>query len=642
MFRSPWLVALASVLFAGCGGGGGGGGGAPLGLLTADTRGQTTGGLGSGAGAEAAAAPTNDASGAAKSIAREIEDADLYKVDGDTLVLANPWRGLVVVDLAQPALRGRVGLGGVTRDLYVRGSRVLVCLSTFDGGGEVLDVSIANPAAPVVRSRTPVGGTIVASRLVGNVLYAVTDADVRSFLLGTDLTPVAQAALPHGAAYVYATDALLAVASSSDGSATWATLVDISSPAGALAVRGSISLEGWVGDQEKLHIGAGTLRVVTHDFVDGGLSRLFMISLADLDHPTLTGELDLARGEQTFATRFADDVAYLVTFQQVDPLWVIDLRDAAHPKVAGHLVVPGWSTHLVALPGRLVAFGVDSSMGWQPIASLFDVSNPALPTLLDRAALGTAWSSAFGDPRGFGVFPAAGLVLVPISGDGEHLAVLDLGPTTLDVRGQIDVDGSAERGFPHARGLVTLSTEEVVIANPTTLAVTGRVVIAENAVDVVRLPDGRVLSLIAKNQSGKLGDVALPLIPDHAYPVGNRVAVTGWDATGRAAYVVDFGPTTPTLSARFDLGGSWFPLEMGVADGVNGMPMPFYTYGGLDARLTAAGRLVVRGLPGGMPGAMPPGGGTSAAAAAWATEGCRGCRRRWARSRTRPGSTASS
>ncbi|MBL9087907.1 MAG: beta-propeller domain-containing protein, partial [Planctomycetia bacterium] len=455
------------------------------------------------------------------------------------------------------------------------------------------------------------GGAYRAARLVGSVVVAVTDASVRSFTVGASVAAVDQVALPAPAAFVHATPTVLAITSWGDGLSTPVMLVDVSDAAGDLALRGSVSVPGWVGDEQKLDVYGGVLRIVTHDGNDGALSRCLTYSLANLDAPALLGSLDLVRGEQLFATRFDGDRAYVVTFEQVDPLWVLDLSNPAAPKVAGQLVVPGWSTHLVPTgDGRLVAVGVDPADGWHTIVSLFSVADPAAPALLDREDFGWGWSTAFHDVKALGVFPADGLVTVPLSGESERLAVLALGPAALSLRGDVALDGPALRGFPHARGLVAVSNEEVAVVDPLTLADRGRVTIAEHVVDVVPRAGGD-LPLVAKRRSGRLGDVVLPLVPERAFPFGDRVAVVGWDDLGRAAVVVDLAPATPTVSARFALGNAWFSVcdpswGMARADGI-GVP---WGGGTTDAVLTDDGHLVVHGLPGGSPTPVPmPGGG---------------------------------
>ena len=39
------------------------------------------------------------------------------------------------------------------------------------------------------------------------------------------------------------------------------------------------------------------------------------------------------------------DMAVMVTFQQVDPLYVLDLSNDSQPKIEGELKIPGFSTY---------------------------------------------------------------------------------------------------------------------------------------------------------------------------------------------------------------------------------------------------------------------------------------------------------
>jgi Beta propeller domain len=88
-------------------------------------------------------------------------------------------------------------------------------------------------------------------------------------------------------------------------------------------------------------------------------------------------------GEQVFGVRFAGDRAYVVTFRQVDPLYVLDLSVPADPKAVGVLEVPGFSDYLYPLRnGLLLGVGKDADV--QGLVQgvklgLFDVSNPAAP-----------------------------------------------------------------------------------------------------------------------------------------------------------------------------------------------------------------------------------------------------------------------
>ncbi len=108
-----------------------------------------------------------------------------------------------------------------------------------------------------------------------------------------------------------------------------------------------------------------------------------------------TGELTgLAPNERIYSVRFSGDVAYVVTFRQVDPLFVIDMS-GNDPKVTGELKVPGFSTYLHPVgDGLLLGIGKETKDNvWTDYngekyvqtytdgikVSLFDVSDPFDP-----------------------------------------------------------------------------------------------------------------------------------------------------------------------------------------------------------------------------------------------------------------------
>jgi hypothetical protein len=581
------LLALLTVLALGaCSGSGDGLGG----FLTADPRGLSSGKGGS------APPPGAPAANMGEILAGAIEEANLYRVDDDRLFLLNAWRGFTVVDLAGPTLLGNLPLGGMPVEMYLRGERAFVLVSSFEGETEVVEIALADPANLVRVATHAIAGEYRTSRMNGDVLLVLAGEALHSFTVEPALAPADSAALP-GAQFAHATAERMYVAAPEEPSGTRVTLVDVSDPAGDLVPRGSVSLPGYVTDEFKLHFGAGHLRVVTHDWEQSQLSRLFMVDVSDPDAPYVRSSLDIVKDEQLFATRFDEQTAYIVTFEIIDPLWIVDLSDPDQPQLVSSLEVPGYSTHLVALPGRLVALGLDPDAGWSAIASVFDVSDPAHPLLASRVDFGQGWSSAFDDVKGFGVFEDEGFVLVPFSSESEHLAVLSLAGNDLALEGWIDTEGTVLRGFPHERGLCALSTEELVVADPATLAVSGRVTIAQNVVDATRLAPlahGALVEVVQRAKTCRVGEVELPMWwLTGSYVHEDAVVVTGWDGEDTVAYVVDFASVPPAVSPRIEIGTS--PMA--------NLPSGWIVGPGYAARgvVTSGGRLVLPGLVAGKP-----------------------------------------
>ena len=69
----------------------------------------------------------------------------------------------------------------------------------------------------------------------------------------------------------------------------------------------------------------------------------------------------LAEGERIYSARFMGDKAYMVTFKETDPLFVLDVATPTAPKVLGELKIPGFSNYLHPLDeNHLIGFGYDT------------------------------------------------------------------------------------------------------------------------------------------------------------------------------------------------------------------------------------------------------------------------------------------
>ncbi len=118
----------------------------------------------------------------------------------------------------------------------------------------------------------------------------------------------------------------------------------------------------------------------------------------------------IAPGETLQSARFVGDRAYLVTFRVVDPFFVFDLSDPDKIVALGDLKVPGYSTYLHPISDTLIfGLGLDSGSWPRRIkASLFDVSNPAVPVEVATQQLGdgASWSEALWEPHALTFYPA--------------------------------------------------------------------------------------------------------------------------------------------------------------------------------------------------------------------------------------------
>ena len=160
------------------------------------------------------------------------------------------------------------------------------------------------------------------------------------------------------------------------------------SDAGSPTYRGAAEVNGHLINQFAISEFDGHLRVASTRFDRVGTSsELTVFTVGDDTLQELASLQGLGPNERIYAVRFLGDRAYVVTFRQIDPLFIIDLSDPAEPRVAGELKIPGFSAYLHPLgDGLLLGVGQDADprtgrpLG--PQATLFDVSDPAAPTSL--------------------------------------------------------------------------------------------------------------------------------------------------------------------------------------------------------------------------------------------------------------------
>jgi uncharacterized secreted protein with C-terminal beta-propeller domain len=214
---------------------------------------------------------------------------------------------------------------------------------------------------------------------------------------------------------VYASTTSLYVASS-DGDKTQLHRFDTST-VGRPSYLGSGTVPGQLFDSYSMSEYRSSLRVVTSTRRATMSTSVYVL---DADTLRVTGSVgDLGVGEQLHAVRFLGPLAYVVTFESVDPLYVLDLHDPAKPRRAAELTITGYSDYLHPVgPGRLLGVGesVNSAgmvNGLQ--ISLFDTDSAERPRRLDRITRPNTPSETPIDPHAFLYWPAKKLAVVPIN-----------------------------------------------------------------------------------------------------------------------------------------------------------------------------------------------------------------------------------
>jgi len=482
------------------------------------------------AGTEDSAGGQNEGLDAASAEAttpeREIEEADIIKMEGDLLYALNSYRGLYIINMADPdspQILGHQDTYGYPVEMYVRDGRAYLVLSNYfrmwlamDGdsdpevGSNITVVDVNEPTAPFVLSRFHMPGYVTDTRIVGDVLYTVSnqywwfwyyggeDNEDNTNVMSINIADPANIYMVDNHIFdrcegwdnsIHVTTEAIYVASSCwsyDGYSTQVKYVDISSPAGHMSLGAQFEVEGVIRDRWALSEHNGVFRIVAADSwwsTDAPRIHTFQVTSPTQIQPLATMDIQLPRPESVTATRFDGDRAYVVTYERVDPLFTVDLSDPANPVQTGELEMPGWLDHIVPRGDRLVALGHDESDGETRLAvSLFDVSDLSQPTLLARVSFGEGWGWLTDErdnfDKVFKVLDGPGLILVPFMQWAEDdqtgwwrmsggVQLVDFTNDTLTLRGHARHDGYIRRAMIHDQRLVTLSDQRLQVLDIT-------------------------------------------------------------------------------------------------------------------------------------------------------------------------------
>ncbi len=180
------------------------------------------------------------------------------------------------------------------------------------------------------------------------------------------------------------------------------------------------AIDGWLLNQFSMGEHNDDLRVATTDIDwnwgwesdnqsgEAPANNVFVLR-QDGDDLNVVGSLTgIAPEEQIYSARFTGDTGYLVTFQQIDPLFTIDLSDPTSPTVRGELEIPGYSSYLHPVgEDYLLAVGMAGDMDGNIsglAVRLFDVADLDNPTMLDELTFGSdewGYSDALWDSHAF-------------------------------------------------------------------------------------------------------------------------------------------------------------------------------------------------------------------------------------------------
>jgi len=494
---------------------------------------------------------------------REVAEADIVHIEGDRLYALSRFGGLTVIDVSTPdqlPVLGRFRANAEPFEMYVDGGQVFIMYQNWgeyaldedtdayvwQTSSRLIALDASNPADISLEGDFTIPGEVSDSRRVGEVLYVVTkenewcwnceeqgNATVVTSLDVSDETQVEivdQLRLEDDAQWsgrrsVSATDERLYIAGPDWGSdqddGSTIEVIDISDPGGTLVKGASVDVVGRIESRWQMDEYEDVLRVISQPPQWGSNEppRIETFSVIAADDIVPLGNLDmtLPRPEELQSVRFDGPHAYAITFEQTDPLFTLDLSDPENPLQVGELEIPGFVYHMETRGDRVLGIGFDRGNPEGSInASLFDVSDFANPTMIERVHFGGDWAS-FGEDqdrihKSFQVLDDLGLLLIPFTGwvyddDEEYscgeyrsgIQLVDWVDDTLALRGVAPMHGGARRALIHddrMLGVSDLSVESFDIADRDAPSKTAELALAARA-NQIALGDGIVVRLAA-------------------------------------------------------------------------------------------------------------------------------------------------
>lgn len=281
-------------------------------------------------------------------------------------------------------------------------------------------------------------------------------------------------------------------------------IIKYSLAGGKITLSAMGEVPGYTYDQYAMDEHNGYFRIaVNNRYTNKDNEYINMASLFILDENlSIVGSLvDMAHDEEIKSVRFMGEKIYIVTFKQVDPLFVIDASDPYNPTVLGELKIPGFSEYLHPYSEDiLIGVGYNTKTDYYEYyddiskktireefettdgikLSLFDVSDPLNPIEIDTYSLdGETESSVMHDPKAFLFSKRNNLIGFPVESYSDdyssHYYILHVDESGFSYIGKISNntannsnyawDYSAERGLYIGDVLYTVSLRNIVASD---------------------------------------------------------------------------------------------------------------------------------------------------------------------------------
>ncbi|MBQ3291056.1 MAG: beta-propeller domain-containing protein [Mogibacterium sp.] len=367
----------------------------------------------------------------------EVDEADIVKTDGNYIYFVNENEEVVILSAKDGKTKklsviGNTGVENYIHDIFLKGNTLVTIGVVYDddeGSSAIVTYDISDRSKPEMISQFKQSGNIISSRMVGDYVYLVTNqyvyqdgpvvpkctidgafADLPAndiccvpqpkqssyvILSAFDITSGKSAKSKTKAVFgasstIYCNDHNLYTAVSEwDKDSTYTRILRAGLDGLKIRFNATAKVRGYVDDQFSMNEKDGSFFIATTSQRDGmDVNNLFVLDGNLKEQGKVTG---FARNESIRSVRYIGDKAYVITYEQIDPLFIIDISDPAAPRIEGEVKIDGFSTLLVPVSeGKLLGIGYatgDNGYGGEFAnglkLALFDISDPSEPKVTD-------------------------------------------------------------------------------------------------------------------------------------------------------------------------------------------------------------------------------------------------------------------
>ena len=343
-----------------------------------------------------------------------VDEPDIVKTDGTHLFVASAsssstgGNAITIIQAYPPSsnsVLSTVSLSGQVIGIEIAQGRLMVIDQGYTNGTTDIGLLLYNTSSlssPKLIGNVTVAGTYVAARMAQGYLYAVVQQPSYSFNSQGNATGVMpyltvngqRAALPPSSILYTPNNSqigdytmILSVSMASGAETTVSVLTGPSSTvyvstsniyvvysdymlfANVDDIPGNVFTGGVLitspsvqQDQNstifRASYSSNGIVVVQAVGIDGNATESDDVYVLNQNMRQVSALRNIAPGENLYAVRFSGDMGYVVTFEQVDPLFAISFADITHPVILSALKVNGYSDYLQPLFGSSYLLGV--------------------------------------------------------------------------------------------------------------------------------------------------------------------------------------------------------------------------------------------------------------------------------------------